>query len=261
MLNVQGGITRAAGKRFRKGLLRDIDAADRKRQGIALSKLVRERTDETKHRRSERQKAKLRCRATVLDARTRAAETYALDRVRDYEVVKNVAHGATAARVAKRLATVRAALDTCAADRSAVEATAAQKVGEVEKQIAKEREFRRDMGAIKRTNQARDKDRRRTSRAERRSESDGAVVANIPEELIALWGRVKRKIKGSDRRSRTEEFLQYVEENPDEVIDARQAYADRELEREIRQHQRAQQTPTRRARPTSRRAELAAVPF
>jgi hypothetical protein len=262
MLTIQGGITRAEGKRFRKGLLRDLAAGDRKRQSVTLSKLMRERAAKKKERREKLKKAKTRCCATVRSARARAAETYALDRTHDHEAVKAAARSATTARVAKRSATVRTAFNTCAADRSAVEATAAKAVGEVQKQITEEKDFRHDMRTIKRTNDARDKDRRRASSAERRSESDGAVVANIPEELIPLWNRVKQKIKGSDRRSRTEEFLQYVEENPDEVIDARQAYADRELDRELRQQQREHkhQAPSVR-KATPRRAKRAAVPF
>lgn len=51
---------------------------------------------------------------------------------------------------------------------------------------------------------------------ERRSESDDAVRHNIPPHLISLWNRVKGGIKGSSRKSRTEEFFEYVEEHPSE---------------------------------------------
>jgi hypothetical protein len=55
---------------------------------------------------------------------------------------------------------------------------------------------------------------------ERRAESDDEVRANIPPELAYLFERVKRQIKGSPRRTRTEEFLEYAESHPDEELAA-----------------------------------------
>ncbi len=54
----------------------------------------------------------------------------------------------------------------------------------------------------------------------RQGESDDEVRQNIPEDLIPLFERVKRSIKASPRRSRTEAFLQYVEEHPREQFAA-----------------------------------------
>ena len=54
----------------------------------------------------------------------------------------------------------------------------------------------------------------------RQSESDDEVRANIPPELAFLFERVKRQIKGSPRRTRTEEFLEYAESHPDEELAA-----------------------------------------
>ena len=53
--------------------------------------------------------------------------------------------------------------------------------------------------------------------AEARRESDDKVRGNIPPELVPVFEKVKRQIKGSARISRTEAFLQYVEESPDDV--------------------------------------------
>jgi hypothetical protein len=63
----------------------------------------------------------------------------------------------------------------------------------------------------------------RTTAAERRSESDDRVLSNIPPELEPLWYEIKRHIKGGPRKSRTEEFLEYADAHPDEVIAAQEA--------------------------------------
>ena len=53
--------------------------------------------------------------------------------------------------------------------------------------------------------------------AEASSESDDAVRHNIPSHLVPLWNRVKRGIKAGPRISRTDAFLKYAEEHPEEV--------------------------------------------
>lgn len=50
------------------------------------------------------------------------------------------------------------------------------------------------------------------------AESDDEVRRNIPAELEPVFDRVRRQIKGSARRSRTEAFLEWAEANPDEVL-------------------------------------------
>jgi hypothetical protein len=52
------------------------------------------------------------------------------------------------------------------------------------------------------------------------SESDDLVRQNIPPELVALFNRVKGGIKSGPNISRTEAFLKYVEEHPEEVYEA-----------------------------------------
>lgn len=51
-----------------------------------------------------------------------------------------------------------------------------------------------------------------------RRQSDDAVRANIPAELVRVFEKVKRGVRGSPHMSRTEAFLHWVEENPDEVL-------------------------------------------
>jgi len=52
----------------------------------------------------------------------------------------------------------------------------------------------------------------------RASESDDEVRANLPPELVPLFNRVRRGIRATPRISRTEAFLQYVDEHPHEAF-------------------------------------------
>jgi hypothetical protein len=70
----------------------------------------------------------------------------------------------------------------------------------------------------------------RSVHRERLTESDDEVRANIPRGLVKVFDKVRRHIKGSDRKSRSEAFLQWAEENPGEVY----AIQEREGEREVR---------------------------
>lgn len=115
--------------------------------------------------------------------------------------------------------------------------------------LAAERKFRKDMLAIERGNRARRRGLSRATGRERASESDDEVRANIPSELVPMWNRVRKGIKGSPRKSRTEAFMQYAEENPREhyagVEDKTDALV-RELERQQRAGRRDYARPRRR---------------
>lgn len=74
--------------------------------------------------------------------------------------------------------------------------------------------------------------------AESRAESDHAVRVNLPRELVPVFDKVKREIHGSARRSRTEAFLEWAEENPARVYEIQHAGHERwirDMEREARQ--------------------------
>lgn len=74
--------------------------------------------------------------------------------------------------------------------------------------------------------------------AESRAESDHAVRVNLPKELVIVFDKVRREIHGSPRRSRTEAFLEWAQENPARVYEIQHAAHDkwlRDLEREERQ--------------------------
>ncbi|HKY35308.1 MAG TPA: hypothetical protein VJN18_05170 [Polyangiaceae bacterium] len=105
----------------------------------------------------------------------------------------------------------------------------------------------------------------RSTARERSQEDDDAVRNNLPPELIPVFDKHRRSIKGSARRSRTEQFLEWAEENPDEVLAVQQAEADRALKdllkeqrefgRTVRSGRRYKQTPEDLAE------LLAGVPF
>ena len=104
--------------------------------------------------------------------------------------------------------------------------------------LEQERRYRAELRRIEQHGREKEKTlRRRSTPAERRSESDQTVRNNVPPEYLALWERVKRQIKGSDRHSRTEAFLHYVEEHPGELLASMEDRTDalvRELEERYR---------------------------
>lgn len=117
--------------------------------------------------------------------------------------------------------------------------------------------------------QVRDADRRsvkaRSTARERGQEDDDAVRSNLPPELRPVFDKVRRSIKASGKRSRTEAFLDWAEENPDEILSVQQATADRELKALLKQ-QREQGRTVRDARryklpPEELAKLLEAVPF
>lgn len=78
--------------------------------------------------------------------------------------------------------------------------------------------------------------KRRSSRTEHRQESDDEVRRNLEPDLVPVFDSVRRTIHGSPKRSRTETFLQWVEENPDEVLTMRAELGDRAFQRELKEH-------------------------
>lgn len=96
-------------------------------------------------------------------------------------------------------------------------------------------------------------------------EDDDRVRSNLPAELVPVFDSVRKKIKGSARRTRTEAFLEWAEENPEEILAVQEAQSEkylrdllkqqREFGRSVRKAGRYQQTPE------ELEALLAAVPF
>jgi len=75
---------------------------------------------------------------------------------------------------------------------------------------------------------------KRSTAKERRAESDDDVRINIDPELVPIFDRVRRTIKGSAHRSRTEAFLEWVHDHPDQVLAMQAAAADAWVAREAR---------------------------
>ncbi|HEX2869865.1 MAG TPA: hypothetical protein VHP33_01390 [Polyangiaceae bacterium] len=75
----------------------------------------------------------------------------------------------------------------------------------------------------------------RSTARERAQEDDDAVRNNLPAELVPVFDKHRRSFKGSPRRSRTEQFLEWAEENPDEVLAVQQAEADEALKELLRE--------------------------
>lgn len=107
-----------------------------------------------------------------------------------------------------------------------------------EKALREEREAQALLRRWSSPTRAGAKSKRQVAR-ELQQESDEEVLGNLDDPtLIAAFREVKRKIKGSPRRSRTEAFLEWAAENKAEVWAAAERDAARhleELEREERE--------------------------
>ena len=124
-----------------------------------------------------------------------------------------------------------------------------------------EKQYQADLRRIERANRQRRQEAPRVTRIERQAESDDEVRVNIPPDLVPLFERVKRSIKASPRMSRTEAFLKYAEEHPEEVLEVIEDKTEamiRELEAQHRDARRAARRPGRRADLAPRGAD---VPF
>ena len=118
-------------------------------------------------------------------------------------------------------------------------------------QLSAEKRYQADLRRIEADNRRKLRDHPHI-RAARGGESDDEVRSNLPPELVALFNRVRRSIKGSDRQSRTEAFLHYAEENPAEHLDAIGDKTDAliaDLERQQRQARRDMARVPRKAVP------------
>jgi len=107
----------------------------------------------------------------------------------------------------------------------------------------------------------------RSSSKERREESADEVAHNLPPELVPVFRRVERSIHGGPRKSRTEAFLEWAEENPDDVHGIMYEQADRDVARLVAEHEAcgARLAKAKHGRgyrdPADVAAALAGVPF
>lgn len=236
----------------KKALRQEIAREHRRAARQKLRELAAKLKDARARRRELLREASDRCKVERLAARERARmlREQAMQRLRD------------AVRADRE-----AARSTCAIRRQEARATGGTAVEQARSAREAERHFQMDLRRIERGNRKRKTSTPRASQAERRSESDDEVRANIPADLIGLFEKVKRQIKAGPRQSRTEAFLQYAEQHPGEVLAAIDDSTDRlirDLERQQRAAAKAARPPSpgpRRARPRYSPEELAAVPF
>jgi hypothetical protein len=227
----------------RAAIRRDIEREHRRKARTKLAELREQLRAARLTRKNALTEASLRCRAERIAVRDRTH----LERLRALEELRKALH-------AER----QAARDACALRREEAKSATSDAVQRARGELDAERKYQDDLQRIERGNRERHLATRRTSASERRSESDDEVRVNIPAELVPLFDRVKRGIKGSPRESRTEAFLRYAESHAGEVLaalDDKTEAVIRDLER--REREAARYAERRRYTP----AELADVPF
>jgi hypothetical protein len=236
--------------RQRRALLREI-AAEHLRKDRAKLHELRARIRDLKGRRKVAiQKTRAQCRAGAARARHRANDRAEAIRAEARALVQTA-----------RTEEIKKARAVCAARKARIHAAALSTREKRREQLQSERAFQQSMRRIEAW--ARNRKRlahQKVTAAERSQESDDAVRQNIAADLLPLFERVKRTIKGSTRQSRTEAFLLYAAENPNEVIDAQVELSQREIAKLIHQEARLSRS-VRTARPRATPEELAAIPF
>jgi hypothetical protein len=238
--------TRAQAAADRRQLWRDINRDHRRQAKEKIASLRGQLREARKRRKLALREAKERCRAERIAARERA-------RAMRLRVLEELREAMRAERLGARQACgVR--IGEARAIKDDIQRARAE--------LLAEKQYQADLRRIERANRKRRSEAPRVTRIERRAESDDEVRGNIPPELVALFERVKRGIKASPRMSRTEAFLKYAEEHPDEVLVAIDDKTDamiRELEEQERQARRELRRGPLRVRYTPE--QLADVPF
>lgn len=236
-----GGLTAAQAKKQKRALEREIKVSHQK---AALEKLASLRWQIAAARRSGKPK------------RADAVELCKIGRSMAKDQAKRLRVEGRAAIRAAIVEEKKAAREACDARKAKVKEDVKSDVARARAELKEERAYQREIRNIEAN--VRKRERPRSSAKERRQESDDAVRQNIPAELLPLFEKVKRHIKGSDRESRTEAFLHYAEENPGELDALIEASAEREIARLEREE--AKEAKRLRGRGFSA-ADLEAVPF
>jgi ABC-type nitrate/sulfonate/bicarbonate transport system substrate-binding protein len=140
----------------------------------------------------------------------------------------------------------------CSLRRTRARATGTEEVLRRKGELGEERRYERQIREADRPHGVRKVTARARAR-ERGQESDDEVRRDLEPDMVPVFDAVRRHIKGSPRKSRTEAFLQWAEENPGEVYDLLQRDADRYLAQLLAEQDRTQRE--------LRRPSLAGVPF
>ncbi|MGO8996052.1 MAG: hypothetical protein ACLQVI_22295 [Polyangiaceae bacterium] len=242
-------LTRKEAAKQRQALNRDIAQNHREKAAASLRSL-REQLHAARTQRNEAlAKARGHCRAERLTLREKAhaRRQSALAELKD--------------TYAKERAEAR---EVCVVRKAGVHSEARDPIERAKGNWDAERKYQADLRRIEQGNRDRHRAVHRSHADERRSESDDEVRGNIPPDYQALFDRVKRDMKGTSRESRTEVFLRYAEQHPDEILAALDDGSDRlirELEEQRAKAERALRPPPSSKRRRSTPEELAAVPF
>lgn len=213
-------------------------------------------------KRSARARARDACRSAREALRVWAAEQR--QRVRD-EVAR--LRDELRVAIAEQRARVR---ECCGPDRERVRLEHDARIVEARAELEALQGERRRERAWRDTNPLGRKltDRERLERLRaKRSESDDAVRANLDAAQLIVWERVKRRIRASEYMSRTEAFLQWLAEHPDETAEILADDAEREYREALKAEHLERAALAKAGRRTERetvdylRAELDAVPF
>lgn len=151
-----------------------------------------------------------------------------------------------------------AAKSRCQSRRAKIRATGGRVVARKAASLREERELQAQLKRLAKDASMKAA-RHKASSKERRAESDDYVRGNLPAELVGVFEQVKGKIAGSARRTRTEAFLEWVEEHPEDVLRHQEHAADREVAALVAEHH---ATAARLRKGKRHYSELAdAVPF
>lgn len=236
-----------AGRREKARLRREL-AAELRRKDREKLRTLREAIRAAQQKRRELVKGAVeRCRAE----RARLRQNY---RTRKAQLLAELK--------AERAREKQLARDRCRARKRGARAEGTTALGVAESTFRNERAFMRELRRAELDAKARQRElRRSSSAAERRAESDDEVRANLSPELVPVFNRVRGSIRPSRRASRTEVFLRWAEEHPDEVIAFEAERADREVAELVREHQKHQRAMRTRARYRRPETALSEVPF
>lgn len=106
----------------------------------------------------------------------------------------------------------------CQEARAAIRRRAREALDVLDRESARARADARANARADKSAKARERERKQArDRIAAVRESDDDVRQNLPPRLLRVWEKHKRGIKGDARRTRTEAFLDWVEENADEV--------------------------------------------
>lgn len=139
---------------------------------------------------------------------------------------------------------------SCVIEAEHVKAQAAEEKRIVEAKLQAERDHRTELRRIEATNEARAKDHKKASGSERKAESDSDVEANLTPRQIAVFRKVKRTVKSSERSTRTEVFLKMIHDGGGiRALEAELGLdtgpSDRELARDQQKHETTRAAPAR----------------